>query len=178
MKQLNKLGFIEKGSPYYGWIVSIFSVVIKVAIQNNINLIFYSEDGEIEYGGSTQNKNKALFDVFYMTENYFEGDYEKIITKSKLSKNELYWFEINEEEKSKIKTSELSLAHWSYFEPWDSYRNYLSAKNSYTFLENESNSDGTFTNFAQNDQALFMLHTYLMYLKFGFGRATQDAGIE
>ena len=85
---------------------------------------------------------------------------------------------INEEEKSKIKTSELSLAHWSYFEPWDSYRNYLSAKNSYTFLENESNSDGTFTNFAQNDQALFMLHTYLMYLKFGFGRATQDAGIE
>jgi hypothetical protein len=37
---------------------------------------------------------------------------------------------------------------------------------------------GTFTNFAQNDQALYALHTYLMYLKFGFGRATQDAGIE
>ena len=35
-----------------------------------------------------------------------------------------------------------------------------------------------FTNFAQNDQFLFSLHTYLMYLKFGFGRATQDAGIE
>lgn len=40
MKQLNKLGFIEKGSPYYGWLVSIFSVVIKVALQNNVNLIF------------------------------------------------------------------------------------------------------------------------------------------
>ena len=25
---------------------------------------------------------------------------------------------------------------------------------------------------------MFALHTYLMYLKFGFGRATQDAGIE
>ena len=33
-------------------------------------------------------------------------------------------------------------------------------------------------NFAQNDQSLFALHMYLMYLKFGFGRATQDAGIE
>ena len=41
----------------------------------------------------------------------------------------------------------------------------------------ESNA-GTFTNFAQNDQALYALHAYLMYLKFGFGRATQDAGIE
>jgi hypothetical protein len=37
---------------------------------------------------------------------------------------------------------------------------------------------GTFTNFAQNDQALYALHTYLMYLKFGFGRANQDASIE
>ena len=32
--------------------------------------------------------------------------------------------------------------------------------------------------FAQNDQALYSLHAYMMYLKFGFGRATQDAGIE
>ena len=37
---------------------------------------------------------------------------------------------------------------------------------------------GTFTNFSQNDQAFYALHTYMMYLKFGFGRATQDAGIE
>ena len=42
---------------------------------------------------------------------------------------------------------------------------------------NESNS-GTFTNYSQNDQALYALHTYIMYLKFGFGRANQDACIE
>ena len=42
----------------------------------------------------------------------------------------------------------------------------------------KQNSVGTFTNFAQNDQSLMALHTYMMYLKFGFGRATQDAGIE
>ena len=44
--------------------------------------------------------------------------------------------------------------------------------------EQEDNSSGTFTNFAQSDQSLYPLHAYLMYLKFGFGRATQDAGIE
>ena len=43
---------------------------------------------------------------------------------------------------------------------------------------NEKSNVGTFTNFAQNDQAFYALHTYMMYLKFGFGRATQDAGIE
>ena len=30
----------------------------------------------------------------------------------------------------------------------------------------------------QTDQGLYPLHTYLMYLKYGFGRATQDACIE
>ena len=44
--------------------------------------------------------------------------------------------------------------------------------------ESKKNNLGTFTNFAQNDQALVALHTYLMYLKFGFGRATADACIE
>ena len=44
--------------------------------------------------------------------------------------------------------------------------------------EYEEGVSGTFTNFAQNDQELAALHYYLMYLKFGFGRATQDAGIE
>ena len=65
----------------------------------------------------------------------------------------------------------------SYFEPWDSYKNYLVAKKVVNMEKNEGNKD-TFTNFAQNDQALYSLHTYLMYLKFGFGRATQDCGIE
>ena len=85
MRILNKLGLIYKGSPYYGWLVSIFSVCIRVAIQNNINLIFYGEDGEIEYGGSTKNKDTPLFDVDYIINNYFEGDFKKIIKDSKVN---------------------------------------------------------------------------------------------
>jgi hypothetical protein len=54
----------------------------------------------------------------------------------------------------------------------------LVAKEHCGLQEAQENNSGTFTNFAQNDQALYALHTYLMYLKFGFGRATQDAGIE
>jgi hypothetical protein len=68
--------------------------------------------------------------------------------------------------------------HWSYFEAWDSYKNYLLAKEHCGLKEIDDTNVGTFTNFAQNDQALYTLHAYLMYLKFGFGRATQDAGIE
>ena len=73
---------------------------------------------------------------------------------------------------------DIKLTHWSYYESWDPYRNYLIAKEFCGLQESTDSNQGTFTNFAQNDQYLYALHTYLMYLKFGFGRATQDAGIE
>ena len=175
MQKLNKLGFIKKGSPYYGWLTSIYSTVIRVALQNDINLIVYGENGEIEYGGSTKNKNEPIFDSNYMISTYIEGGYNQIIKQSKLTKDEMFWFEFPMKE---IKKKKIGLTHWSYFEPWDPYRNYLYAKSKFKLDEHKQNSVGTFTNFAQNDQSLMALHTYMMYLKFGFGRATQDAGIE
>ena len=76
------------------------------------------------------------------------------------------------------KNSNLKITHWSYFENWDPYRNYLLAKEHCGLEEADSNNLGTFTNFAQNDQAFYALHTYLCFLKYGFGRANQDACIE
>ena len=70
---------------------------------------------------------------------------------------------INQDELNKNSTK---FTHWSYFENWDPYRNYLIAKEKCGLKEAENNNQGTFTNFAQNDQHLYSLHTYLMYLKF------------
>ena len=176
MRALNKVGFIEKGFPYYGWLISIFSVVIRTAIAFNIPLIFYAEDGEVEYGGSHENKDNPVFNIEFMKRAYFEAGYDKVLQASMLSKQQKYWFELPEQ--SEIDQSEIFLTHWSYFENWDPYRNYMVAKEFCGLDEAEENNSGTFTNFSQNDQALYALHTYMMYLKFGFGRATQDAGIE
>ncbi len=174
MKLLNKYGFIHKGFPYYGWLIAIHTAVLRIAVNFNINLIFYGEDGEVEYGGSKKTENKPIYDVDYQKKIYLEGGYNKVISKIKASDTDLYFFKFpNKKESEKIQ-----ITHWSYFEPWDSYRNYLIAKKECGLEEKKGTNDGTFTNFAQNDQALYDLHTYIMYLKFGFGRATQDAGIE
>lgn len=175
MRALNKYGFIEKGFPYFGWLTAVMTSVIRVALNFSIPLIFYSEDGEIEYGGSTENKNKSLFSIEYMKRIYLEGGYDKVI-KDRFTEQQLYfWLYPSDEE---LKDKQLYLTHWSYFENWDPYRNYLVAKECCGLIEKEVSSADTFTNFAQNDQALYSLHTYMMYLKFGFGRTTQDVGIE
>ncbi len=176
MRILNRIGFIEKGFPYYGWLISVQAAVVRTAVNLGIPLIFFGEDGEVEYGGSTESKNTAMYDVDYMRRIYLEGGYDKVLNSSGLTDSQLYFFQFPDEHE--LKDKDLNITHWSYFENWDSYRNYLVAKEHCGLQENDSNNSGTFTNFSQNDQALYSLHTYIMYLKFGFGRATQDAGIE
>ena len=78
LDRLNKYGFIEKGFPYYGWLIAIMTAVIKTAANFKIPLLVYGEDGEIEYGGSTESKNKPLYDINYMKRVYLEGGHEKV----------------------------------------------------------------------------------------------------
>ena len=179
MKILNKYGFVEKGFPYYGWLIAIHTAVIRIAINFKIPLLFYGEDGEVEYGGSIENKNTALYDIDYMKRVYLEGGHSLVLNKAVddgiLNESDLYFFRFPNQKT--VENINLSFTHWSYFENWDPYNNYLTAKNYCGLQEKEDSNSGTFTNFAQNDQKLYSLHAYLMYLKFGFGRATQDAGI-
>lgn len=177
MRFIDKMGFIEKGFPYFGWLIAIQSAVLNMAASLNIGLVFYGEDGEVEYGGSTETKNISLIDIQYQKRVWFESGYDKIIgmLPKNLEKAAAFW---RFPDDAQIKRTRLHTATWSYFENWDSYRNYLIAKKHCGLEESGQSNEGTFTNFSQNDQALYALHTYMMYLKFGFGRATQDAGIE
>lgn len=180
MQKLNKLGFIEKGFPYYGWLIAIKTAVIQTAMNFKIPLIFYGEDGEVEYGGSPESEKSPLYDIEYMKRIYFEGGYDKVfnavLAQGDITEGDLAFWNFPTEKQ--VKSHDLAFTHWSYYEAWDSYRNYVVAKEHCGLKEKEEGTAGTFTNFSQNDQALYSLHAYLMYLKFGFGRATQDAGIE
>ena len=180
LDRLNKYGFIEKGFPYYGWLTAIHTAVIRTAINFKIPLLFYGEDGEIEYGGSTESKYNPLYNVDYMRKVYLEGGHDKVFQRiledGDIKESDLTFFKFPSDEE--LAQGGLEFTHWSYYESWDSYRNYVIAKEHCGLIEKDEGNTDTFTNFSQNDQALYALHAYLMYLKFGFGRATQDAGIE
>lgn len=176
MRILNKIGFVEMGFPYYGWLIAIHTAPVRMASYLGIGLIFYGEDGEIEYGGSTETSKNPIFDVNYMKKIYLENGYNKVLNNCGISENDLSFFRFPDN--VALESLSLDITHWSYFENWDPYRNYLVAKQYCGLRESEDTNSGTFTNFSQNDQALYALHTYLMYLKFGFGRANQDASIE
>ncbi len=176
MRALNKRGLIDMGFPYYGWLIGIETGPLEMAGRFDCGLIFFGEDGEVEYGGTQETNINPAVSPDYVKRVYFEDGYDSVIQNSGIPKSQLRFFEFPSEELFKERPPQR--LNWSYFENWDPYRNYLVAKEFCGLREAEQSNSGTFTNFAQNDQFLYSLHTYLMYLKFGFGRANQDASIE
>jgi len=176
LQAVNRAGLIEWGFPYYGWLMGIMTVPVRIAASLGIDLIFYGEDGEVEYGGSTETKETPFYNTEYMRKVYFENGQDPVLASAKLPPKDQQWFRFPPTKNKDF--DRLKILHWSYFENWNPYRNYIVAKEKCGLRESDDTNSGTFTNFAQNDQGLYALHAYLMYLKFGFGRATQDVGIE
>lgn len=175
VRQIDKIGLVEFGQPYFGWMTAMVLAPIKIALKFNVPFIMYGEEGEVEYGGSTKLKNSAIYTIEDTINFYLSGISPERYLKKFSKKDLFFWLPPKEEE---IKKLNPSVAHWSYFENWDSNSNYEYAKKNVGLKTLDSNSIGTYNNFSQTDGILYPLHTYFMYLKFGFGRCTQDVCID
>ena len=83
IRKLNKRGLIEMGFPYFGWLTAMQAAPVRLACNLGIGLIFYGEDGEVEYGGSTETDKDPIYDIAYMKKIYLEGDTKKLFRRLK-----------------------------------------------------------------------------------------------
>lgn len=168
---------LEKyGQPLMAWMTAVQVAIFKTAINYEIPLIMFGEEGETEYGGSKKLKETPFYEFEDSLKIYLSGIDPKQYLDLGFTEKELYWWlypTLVDAEKAKLK-----IAHFSYFENWNPYEHYLVAKEKCGLKERDSASVGTYTNFAQTDTYLYDLHSYLMFLKFGFGRCTADVGID
>lgn len=174
-QKINKMGFIEQGRPLLSWTTCLNTAMLQVAASMRIPLIMFGEEGESEYGGSTKLRYVPFYDIKDSIDLYTYGNdparYAEEFPKSELT----LWSYPSKEVLDEFK---INVGHWSYFEDWDPYDHYIFAGDHYDLHTKEKRSTGTYGNFAQLDTPLYELHTYMMYLKFGFGRCLQDACID
>ena len=172
---IDKIGLVEHGRPMLGWMTAVQTAILRLAVDLKIPLVMYGEEGETEYGGTSKLKNQAFYDIEDSINLYLSGSDPKEYA-DVLSEDELVWFKYPTAEE--LRTVGLKIAHFSHFENWDPYHHYLIAKEHCGLQESEERVQGTYNNFAQTDTILYNLHVYFMYLKFGFGRCSQDVGID
>lgn len=174
-KRIGLRSLVDHGQPLMSWIINVQVAVFKLAIRFEIPLVMFGEEGETEYGGSNKLKASPLYDIEDSIKLYLSGINPTRFL-DEFTEKELYWWLYPSE--NDFRKANLAIAHWSFFENWDPYHHYLVAKEKCNLEERDVASTGTYNNFAQTDTCLYDLHTYLMYLKFGFGRCSQDVGID
>ena len=183
-RKLCRLGFEYLGQPFSPFIYGQKAFPYHIADKYNVSLIFYGENGELEYGGSTKYKYKSKESVEEWDKFYFKGtSVSKMIdlgfetglfNKKNYKKNQFKYYMAPEQEIIKKKKIEM---HWfSYFKKWLPQENYYYTSHFTNFRPNNfGRSEMTYTKYVSLDDKMEALNFYLSYIKFGMGRASRDA---
>jgi len=172
-KSLAKRGFVEQGRPKLPFVLGISAAGIQLSHIFNIPFVMWGEDGEIEYGGATKTKLVDKITHQYLVDYYYSGHNPKEYL-DQFSPSDLFWWSLPDN----LDSMDMFHTHWSKFEDWDTKLHYKVAKEKCGFIPKHDRSIATFTNYAQLCDKLQDLHTFMMKVKFGFGRCWSDACIE
>lgn len=175
-RRLTRYCLVEMGDPFQPFIYGQYNFPLKQALQNNIKLVMYGENGEVEYGGDMKNAYRPTRDLSDVDKHYFSGYgpdywYEKGFTKKDLYPYLSPSFD-------QLSQAGVEVHFWSYYKFWDPQENFYYCVENTGFKPNVDRTCGTYSRYASLDDELDGLHYYLMLAKFGIGRSTSDTAHE
>jgi len=174
-REIDKENFINRGIPMHAFMIAVQTAIMRTAVNFDIPFVMFAEEGETEYGGSSKLKNSPTYEVEDGIRFYLSG-VNPATYRDRFDERSLYWFLYPPQ--NEIEALQPEICHWSYFEDFVNYKHYLVAKEKLGLVERAERNIGGIENFSVTDTDIIHLYFYLMYLKFGFGRATTEVGNE
>jgi N-acetyl sugar amidotransferase len=170
------------GDPFHAFVMGQIAYPFRVALQTGIPLVFYGENGEAEYaGGLSTFESRPVKDLPGMPMHYFSERYLKGVATAQFTEYGFTDAELQHYNLPPIEALDSAgvQMHWmGYYKKWTPQWNYYAAVEHCGFTANPERSEGTYSKYASLDDKLDGIHYYLKFIKFGFGRATDDAAQE
>ena len=176
-RKLTKLSFEIVGDPFLPFIYGTINYPLQVALQHNVSLVMYGENGEVEYGGDMKNALIPNRDYVKDPENhYFSGFLPEKMSEYGINSNDLSpYMSPNVEELDKLG---LENHFFGYYKKWVPQELYYHAVEHTGFKPRYARNEGTYSKYASLDDKLDGFHFYLAYIKFGLGRTSSDTAHE
>lgn len=155
-----------------------------VAVNYGIPLVIYGENGEAEYGGSSSFNELPGLPWSSFEDIYFSKGLDDLADLAmelgyikSLKSEELHHYRLPDLDRMKNLGVEM---HWfGYYHNWIPQENFYYAAENTGFRANpEGRTEGTYSKYAQLDDLTDGFLYYMMFIKYGFGRATSDAAHE
>lgn len=186
-RKLARVAFELKGDNFEPFALGQKALAFHIALRHNIPLIFYGENGEVEYGGSLKNADKPYESPEDWEYLYYKGSgIDKLVAagvdmgifkKEEINPKSFEFYKAPP--LAEIKKHNIQMHWWSYYHKWIPQENYYYAAKYTGFEANpDGRSEGTYSKYASLDDKTDGFHWYLSYIKFGLGRASRDAQME
>lgn len=157
----------------------IMTFPFRVAIEKNIPLIFWGEHGFAELTGIVSLEDFVEFTKWKRKEHDMRGfEPEDVVKKSKgkITMEDLYPYMYPTDEE--IERTGVRGIYLSNFYFWNAKQHAELMMETWDFSPVTYKRDRTFNLYAKIEDHANDVHDYLKFLKFGYGRATDDASME
>jgi len=173
-RHLARRFFIERGNAKVAWDAGVNAIPVKFATKLGIELIFFAEHGESEYGGRVlSEESQKRRDITEVIEHQVGDDprnwVDDVVTENDLNPY-LY------PDPQTIEEAGMQALYFGWFFRWSMVENFHFVRELMNFRTHPAGrTPGTFIDFDSLDDKSDNLYYYLQYVKFGFGRAVRDA---
>lgn len=179
VKKLSRFMLETVGDLTWHYHAGIRTLPFKVAVEKNIPLIIWGEHGFAELTGIVSLEDFVEFTRWNRKEHDMRGfEPEDVVKKSNglISMKDLdpYIFPSDEA----LEKTEVRGIYMSNFFDWNAKKAVERMMKIWDFKPISYERDRTFVQYAKIDDHANDIHDYLKFLKFGYGRATDDASME
>ena len=175
LKSLNKLAFVVMGDMNWHAHVGIFTTAPRIAVQQNIPLIFWGEHGYADLCGQFSMNDYPEMNYRERTEHAARGfDWPFFVGIDGLKSSDLEpWKYPSDSELLELDLRQIYLGHYI---PWESNEHLKLVVDLYGFEVSDEPFERTYrTGSNLDDMHENGVHDYLKYIKFGYGRCTDHA---
>lgn len=187
-RKLARLSFEELGDAFHVFVLGQVSYAFHMAAKFGISLVMFGENGDAEYAGNPEAVDVPFIPSEKWTNLYFKGcqleemvqygiDNKDYLSQEDFSASDLKFYSppsIGEMEKAGI----LGKHFFGYYKRWSPQESYYYAAEHAGFEANPERTEGTYTKYASLDDKMDGMHYFMKYIKFGFGRTTDDTSHE
>jgi N-acetyl sugar amidotransferase len=171
--RMNKIGLNLLGDISWPEHVSIFTAPVRFALAYEIPLILWGENSQLEYGGPEEEYENNILDQKWMEE--FGGligfRVSDLVENHNFTHDEVEIYKYPK--KTDLEKKSIKGIFLGFYERWDPMKNYKVAKKN-GFKSFGNNLEGCYFDFEKIDNFQHGIHDYFKFLKFGFGRATDQ----
>jgi N-acetyl sugar amidotransferase len=177
---LTRLAFLNLLNPFQPFIIGQKNAAPRVALHYGIPLLMYGEN-QAEYHNKLSETQSPLMGRAHYTgepgqKYYFGGVHEDELGQFGIEPADLEPYRpIAHADAERMG---MHIHYMSYYHRWVPQENYYYSVENTGFEPNPERSEGTYSKYASLDDRIDGFHYYTMFIKFGQGRAMNDAAHE